>query len=429
MRRITQEELRGLYEPVPETLRDAVRGAFSDLPDGKEKTVVKKKTSLTLLLAAALAILSVTALATGGVQLFRHLNEHANPIAPLEGAEALVVKDLGRSENELVTVTVEEAVYDGQGAMVLARLTLKDPEHYAVFTDSLGEDDMKDYDIEYLPSEVGEVELLSSDRVDIVNTPDRQALIVDGVEVEIPQTEAEAEAKDYPVYRMDGRLYWTGMTETNVLGHKDGRKVLRTVVDLDTVPADGGKGAFPETEDPFGYISGDDELQPDGSCLYWFDCFADQPLEGEICMQITPYVEEDGAFIATEPIVFSLVPAEVVQRLRLTPMDSEALPGLRIVDARIAQSKVQGYMWIDYVVNESGKEDGPEERAYDFRPLDAGNRALPVGDGGWRRLPQGGWRCAFVSQALGEIPETMTLEVCGIDGEVIGRITCRVETE
>ena len=125
--------------------------------EGKEKRKMRKKRRIVLALALALALLSVTAFAASKLDLFRFMEKVRDPIEPLDGAEALVSTDLGSAENELVTLRVEEAVYDGQGVMVLARLAPKDPEQYALHNSFFLDAPEEEYLVEYMPAEVAHV--------------------------------------------------------------------------------------------------------------------------------------------------------------------------------------------------------------------------------------------------------------------------------
>lgn len=427
MKRISGDDLKRLYATPPASLERGVRDALAGLPEGKENNIVKKKISIGMILAAALALFSVTALAAGGVKLFQHMGRYANPIQPLDGAEALVVENLARGENEWVTVTVEEAAYDGQGAMVLARLTVKDAEKYALLTDSNDPEELKDYDVEYVPSEVGEADSLSDGHFEIRNSTKEQALLVDGKEAAIPESEAEAEEKGYPVYRADGKLFWAGMTEPSILGRKDGRIAIGFSLNLDTVPAEEGGGAFPEADDPFDSITSDAELQADGSVLCWFDCFAAKPLAEDLRMRLRPYLTVGGEFLEMEPVIFTLRPAGEERAFRLIPEAGDDAAGpVRIHSVVIHQTKVRGYLTVDF---DCAPEN--EDAWVDFALLDVQGHAIRSGSAG-EMGPEpdgpGSSRWHMELQAFDEVPDTLTLVVSGESGE-LGRFACRVEEE
>lgn len=112
---------------------EAFHQAFTEALAQLEEPNRKKRYRLsTLLVAAVLLTLAFAgaALATSGFGIFSRAS-----VSPLEGAEALVETNLGATANELVRLTVEEAVRDDDEAVVLLRLTPLDPAHYALFND------------------------------------------------------------------------------------------------------------------------------------------------------------------------------------------------------------------------------------------------------------------------------------------------------
>ena len=178
--------------------------------EGKEKGKMRKKRRIVLALALALALLSVTAFAASKLDLFRFMAKARDPIEPLDGAEALVSTDLGSAENELVTLRVEEAVYDGQGVMVLARLAPKDPEQYALHNSFFLDAPEEEYLVEYMPAEVPEgVYPYANGTMEIRNGPDERALYVDGEPVELPTDRETADAAGLPVYLDGDAMYFT----------------------------------------------------------------------------------------------------------------------------------------------------------------------------------------------------------------------------
>lgn len=427
MRRITRKDLRGLYEPAPQSLYDGVHEALAGLPEGKGKRKVKKKISTGFILAAVLLALSAAGFAATRLNLFSRMGRYANPIKPLEGAETLVVENLASTENEWVTVTVEEAAYDGQGAMVLARLTVKNPEKYALLTDSGDPEELKDYDFEYVPVEVGEVQSMSDGHFEIRNDAGGQALLVDGAEVDIPESEAEAQEMGYPVYRADGRLYWAEEKEPHILGRKDGREAIGYVLNLDTMSAKNDGVAYSEADDPFEPITADDELQQDGSVLCWFDCFAAQPLTGNVRMRIRPCLVVKGEFIEMEPLEFTLRPAGEEHTLKLIPEAGDGLSGgVQVHSIEIHQTRVRGYLTVDFDYTY-----GFKGKWVDFALCDAEGSEICGGqaaENGLEHSDQGFSRYHMELQAFSEVPDTLILVAYDETGE-LGRLTCRVEED
>ena len=104
--------------------------------DGLEEKKMKKRYKFSTVLIAAVImalLLAGGAVAASQLGVFHLLTHSAAPIVPLEGAEKMVVTELGSTENDLVSVTVEEAVFDGQVALAQLRLQSKDPDHYVLF--------------------------------------------------------------------------------------------------------------------------------------------------------------------------------------------------------------------------------------------------------------------------------------------------------
>ena len=106
-----------------------------DTLDGLEEKKMKKRYKLSTLLIAAviMALLAGGAVAASQLRVFRLLTDMANPIGPLDGAEEMVVTNLGSMENDLITMKVEEAVFDGQNVLLQLRVTPKDSEHHVMF--------------------------------------------------------------------------------------------------------------------------------------------------------------------------------------------------------------------------------------------------------------------------------------------------------
>lgn len=151
-----------------------------------------------ILIVAALLALSAIAFAATKLNLFSSMTRYTNPIVPLDGAEELVETGLGSAENEWATVTVEEAAYDGQGAMALVRITPKEPEKYALLNDLLMDTPEDEYDIRIVHEERRAVESphlqyssYSTDYgerdVEIINEDGRKQLFIDGVETPLPK--------------------------------------------------------------------------------------------------------------------------------------------------------------------------------------------------------------------------------------------------
>ena len=432
MKRITQRDLRGLYEPAPESLYDGVRRALSDLPEGKGKKKVKRKISVGFILAAALVLASVTALAASRLNLFSSMAKYANLIVPLDGAEELVVTGLGSAENEWVTVTVEEAAYDGEGVNVLARIAPKEPERYALFNDFLMDAPKDEYEIENVPVPLpeGEQELTTvSGSIKVVNRTGARALYVNDVESPFPKSREAAEASGLPVYLDGEKLYYADQWEFRVTGRKDGRDILGfdTALRL-TSDGDAADGLI-------GGMAIDAEAQSDGSVLVWFDNYADTPMPDAIDLKLTvriiPGDESDSENEVVNEIGFTLAKSEAERTARYVP-DGGGVIGdhVRVREVSVNLTKVRAYLTVDYDYEPRPEED----MGVWLHTYDAEGNAITTGGGSTSESSAGEalgfYRQLDEMQSFDDIPEIIVLEAKIIDGEPLGRCVCRlVEAE
>ena len=381
--------------------------------EGKEKGKMRKKRRIVLALALALALLSVTAFAASKLDLFRFMEKVRDPIEPLDGAEELVSTNLGSAENELVTLRVEEAVYDGQGVMVLARLAPKDPEQYALHNSFFLDAPEEEYLVEYMPAEVPEgVYPYANGTMEIRNGPDERALYVDGAPVELPTDRETADAAGLPVYLDGDAMYFTHQ-ESEQVTRLDGKQMIFFEVVM--VPASEGAEGLSNG------MSGNAEAQPDGSVLLWFDAFSDAPLPETVEMKLNVSVFLDGKPFPLEDIGFSLDRAEPERTAAFAPEGDGAIgERVRIRAVNMTVTKVRGYLTIDY-----------EYQAAEGEPMDISFRLY---DGEGNEIHTGGGASMFDAetgiyrerqeiQPFDEIPTSLILEAKAIGGEVLGRIT------
>ena len=381
--------------------------------EGKEKGKMRKKRRIVLALALALALLSVTAFAASKLDLFRFMEKVRDPIEPLDGAETLVSTDLGSAENELVTLRVEEAVYDGQGVMVLARLAPKDPEQYALHNSFFLDMPEEEYLVEYGPAEVPEgVYPYANGTMEIRNGPDERALYVDGAPVELPTDRETADAAGLPVY-LDGDAMYFADRESKQVTRLDGKQMIFFEVVM--VPASEGAEGLSNG------MSGNAEAQPDGSVLLWFDAFSDAPLPETVEMKLNVSVFLDGKPFPLEDIGFSLDRAEPERTAAFAPEGDGAIgERVRIRAVNMTVTKVRGYLTIDY---EYQAAEG-EPMDISFRLYDGEGNEIHTGSGGGMFDAETGiYREQQEIQPFAEIPDTLILEAKAIGGEVLGRIT------
>lgn len=378
MKRITRKDLRRLYEPAPQSLYDGIHEALADLPEGKGKKKVKKKISTGFILAAALLVLTGGALAARELGVFKMLTNDSTPIVPLEGAADMVETDLGFAENDLVRFTVEEAVYDGQGALVQLRFEPKvDTEKYALMSAAL-DSSWGWGDTEYV----------------------------------VEEEEA------------NGNIRW------HLMGRKDGREQIDCNAKAVLTDAEGN-------QIDFGYWNG--ERQPDGSLILWSTASYEAPLGERVTLRVEPSVElrvkwdektASGEWVeveedeALEPHEINPIDATVKcsteqRHLALNPQNR--LERVEVLRAGISQSLVRGYMTVEYAY-----EPLPEElMGINFHLYDAAGKPINESYGSFYE-ENGLYYLTVEIQSFDELPETLYLEVNAIDGPSLGRIECKL---
>lgn len=383
-----------------------------------------------LLIAAVLLALSAAGIAAAKLNLFSDMTHSANPIVPLEGAENLIETNLGSVENEWATVTVEQAAYDGQGVNVLARITPKRPEEYALFNSwMMDRGDM--YDVSWEPDEVetGTQESnIIEGGVKIVNESGVQAYYEAGKEVAIPEGREAAMAAGCMIYREDGKLYYTYQDVIRVKGRKDGKRIVGFDMGLRSISND------PAQDASFDGIGGDAEEQSDGSVLVWFDGIAERPLSDEIELELTVWIwpngEEDPSGEVLDEIAFKLKKSEAERVARYVPEDGGMIGDhVKVREVNVSFTKVRAYLTVDY-----DYEEQPDEvMGVWLHPYDAEGNPIHTGSGGCYG-PDEGEKLGFYRQqdemqSFDAIPDVIVLEAKVIDGEPLGRVVCSLAEE
>ena len=395
--------------------------------NGLEENDMKKRKNLTLtLLAAALtiALLAGAGIAASQLGVF-HMLDSADPIVPLDGAQELVGTNLGSVENDLVKLTVEEAVFDGQGALVQLRIAPKDAERYVLFDSMLQDAPEELFEIERVPVEMarGEQEFEMDGRmIRIVNGEDVQ-LLVNGSEVAIPTSAEEALAQNLPIYITDGRVYYADMEEYRVLGSRDGCEIL------DYWPLIRVEGESQDAEalglDNF-FDTLDAEYQADGSVIVWASGYAEEPLHLDaLTISCGAKVYQDEQTIELDPLTLNLPRSEEERRVRIEPVGDGTGERFKILSGSIALTMVRAYLQLDYSYKQA--ETG-EEMGIDFRIYDADGERITTGSGGCTPDADGStYHLVCEMQSFAEIPDTIWLEakVIGED-KTLGRVECRL---
>lgn len=396
----------------------------------EEKDMNKKKNYTAVLLVAALivALLAGAGIAATRLDVF-HMLDSADPIVPLEGAQELVGTNLGSVENDLVKLTVEEAVFDGQGALVQLRIAPKNAEKYVLFDSMLQDAPEELFETERVPVELakGEQEFEQDGRlIRIVNSGEDVQLLVDGVEAAIPASAEEALAQNLPIYITDGKVCYADLEEYRVLGGRDGREIL-DYWPLIRVEGESQDAEALGMENFFDTL--DAEYQADGSVIVWASGYAEEPLDVDaLTISCGAKVYPDEQAVELDALTLSLPRSEEERRVRIEPVGDGAGERFKILSGSIALTKVRGYMQLDYSYKQA--ETG-EEMGIDFRIYDADGERITTGSGGCTPDADGNtFHQVCEMQSFAVVPETIWLEakVIGED-KTLGRVECRLIEE
>jgi len=406
---------KNIYGDAPEDFHLRLRETL----DGLEENDMKKRYKLsTVLIAAALivALLAGAGFAASQLGIFDFLKT-ANPIVPLTGAEELVATNLGTVENEYAMLTVEEAVFDGQGVLVKCRMTPKDTETYALF-DAFMQDAPEDtYIRERVAVEiVGGIHELENESgmQTVINENGEQKLLLNGEEVEIPASREAAQEAGLIVYRSDGKLWHADFEEFRVQGRRDGKQLLGYWISMDT------------SDDRLTQNTADVRVDGD-SIVWWGSGIASEQMDAnEIEVRVLGDVVLDDEMIRMDEICFMLPKNEAERKYNFTPVGNAFGERFEIVNCSLVCTKVRGYMKIEYHYQQAPVG---EELGIDFRMYDAEGNRINIGGGGqWEE--NGLWRWQMEMQSYEEIPETIFLEakVIGED-KTLGRVECKLVEE
>lgn len=398
-----QSEWQSAFPGAPEEFRVLLGRTLNDL----EEREMKKRTKLTTTLLAAVVaamLIAGAAFAAERLGVFRSLDS-AEPIHPLDGAEAMVATNLGTAENDYVTLTLEEAVYDGQGALVQLRLAPKDPEKYAVLNDLIQDtpEDVYEHETQLIPVPDDFDERAYLDRLG--KTAEEAFVERDGVRCFNPEDQS-----NYTVRRTDGKA----LIEYFIGGELPG-------MDEETAAAFG--------VEPDNYLySFTGEEREDGSVILWGSGFSGKPMGDTLALTITCSMRVDGGEQQTLALSVTLPRAGDERRVKLVPEGGAELEGFRLNGAEITFTRVRGYLTVDYDYLYRGGDD----MGVTFRLYDAGGEEIVVGggQGTWDDMTPGAWMPLTEIQeiqSLEELPDRIEIEVRVIgEDRVLGRIPCRV---
>ena len=390
----------------------------------KEDTSVNKKFKLsTLLIAAAIiAVIAGTAVAAGTLGIFDFIKDTANPIIPLDGAEEMVLTDLGVSESELAVLTVEEAVFDGQGVLVKCRIAPKDTKKYAMFNSFMLDAPQDDYIVESVPVEFGKgsTEEYSEDGVlTVTNMSGNPELLLNGEPIDIPVNKEAALEKGLPVYLNNGTLYYADFCDTRVLGRKDGRKIIECWTDVSV----GDDLIIPDNWDA--------QAQEDGSIVWWqsgiaYDVIDVDSIEVRVSARLYEGDKNEGAEPVVNELSFTLPRSGDERFFSIVPAGDSKGERFEILSGSITFTRVRGYLRVNYTYEQA---DVNEEMGITFNVYDAdGDRITTgAGDASAEADENGVQWWSMEMQPFSEVPERIWLEakVIGWD-KTLGRVECKL---
>ena len=359
------EDLKNAFGSTPASFREDVNGMLDRLEEGNMNRSYNTATVLAAVLLAAV-LLAGTAVAAGRLGIFDRQTEGDPALEPLREAEQLVKTNIAAAENELVRLELEEALFDGRRALLLMRLTPRDPEHYALLTN----------DAEELPEGV------------YYRDPEAR-------EPEFEEAESTTAVWAWPqeeggLRRRDGKIILFCRPEAEVEG-----EVAAIDFDVSEPAEDGGVRVW---------------------CQAQFGETAPESARGQIGAEI--YV--DGKYLPLDPISYELEREGWERTARLEPVEGSGADGFELISCSLSSTPVKGLICLNYASDQPmgfvfRLEDGEEI------PLGECWRGMTYGPG-----HAGAYECVWETQAFRELPETVVIEGWR-EGECLGRAECRVE--
>ena len=358
------------------------QNAFGDVPeefrlhlhqtlDGLEEKNMKKRYKLSTVLVAAVLLIIIlmgSGIAASRLGIFDFLKT-ADPIVPLEGAETMVRTHIGSTENDLVKLEIEEAVYDGQGALIQLRYTPKDTERYALLHSAM----------------------------DWVN-------------------------EDY-IYNHE--IYEDGSGMYQLLGRRDGREILYIGESISLAAADGAEIEI-DTWDGWEEDDGGVVVQGSG---FAENAVSGQVMLTISPRSFTETSEERQAY-PLEELTAEMMLVEEIRHAELVPVGETKLERFEFLSGSVNFSRVRAYMDIHYAYQPVEEEPmGVTIKCYDGEgnEINLGSGGSEVEDtiDGWEITSE----CCEM-QSYEELPETIFVEakVIGED-RTLGRVECKLTEE
>ncbi len=418
-----REDWQGIYGEAPESFRRQLRSTLN----GLEETEMKRKHKYSAMLVAAaliVALLAGAGIAASELGVFKPLTDSAAPILPLEGAEGLVGTNLGSVENDLVKMTVEQAVFDGQGALMQLRIAPKDASKYVMFNATLQDAPEDLFETASVPVKLANAsQTLETDRgtMEIINKDGDTQLLLDGEALEVPASKEAALEQELPIYVQDGAAYYADFEEYQVLGSKDGRELMNYWTSVE-VAGESPDAEAQGLENLFNSL--DAKSQPDGSVIVWISGFADQPLNVDALeISCRASVSLNGEKVPLEELTLSLPKNEEERKAAIEPVGDGKGERFQILSGSVSLTKVRGYLDIYYKYEQAA---AGEEMGITFRIYDADGNRITTGSGSCQEK-DGVFHEMCEMQSFDELPETIWLEAKVIDDDAtLGRVECRL---
>lgn len=378
---MNRRDWRDAYGEAPEAFHRRLLEALDGLEEDTMR-IRRRHKFTTALIAAVVAILALTggALAARRLGIFEYFRYDA--FQPLPEAEGMVETELGSAENELVRLTVEEAVYDGQGALVQLRFAPKvDAQEYALQNPCF-EGSWAWGDTDYV---VAEEEFNDGE-----------------------QTEVR----------------W------HFLGRKDGRREINCDAKVTIIGEDG-------REIQIDYWQGD--ALEDGSIVLRGSGTSEAPLGERVTLRVEPEVRlrvkwdeqtPDGKFADAQDGAYESCPMDAIEapvKLSAAERYIELIPQrkldrVEVLRAGINLTPVRGYLTLEYTY-----EPLPEELMGIYIGLyDAAGNSLCISGGAGTPEIDGKYYWTYEVKTFDELPDVLYLEPDIVDGPPMGKIECKL---
>lgn len=412
---MNRKDFQNAFGDADEAFRLRLRHTLNGLEDKKMK---KKYRLSTVLIAAVLlvAVLAGAGVAANELGVFHLLTDTAQPILPLEGAEQMVEKSLGHSENEYARLSVDQAVFDGQGLLLQCRLTPKDTEKYALFDAFMQNADEEHYIIEETLDEVntGELAWVFGTQAYQLNSENGEySLTCDGKSVSIPQSMEEANERGVLFFEKDGKLYYS-YTIRNVIGRKDDKEIMGYWIS--------GK----ENDGLITIDTADAREEADGSIVWWMSGMSDTTLDSDrVNVSVSAYVQLGEEKYPLDDVTFEMPKIVQERKYSIVPVDDTFDTYFDEFSGSIVFTKVRGYLTLEC----SYPVAADEEMDVSFQLCNLDGEEINVGSGyAYEDSGKLIWR--MVMQSTEEIPERILVQaVKAGDGDCITQVECKLVEE